>query len=127
MHRLSSANFRFVLAALLLLLPPAMTMDSMAYNTKKGPQKAPGSGAQTIPAPETHTLAGTWYDIRGLRGTLILNNKGADTIPADITLWNAAGAAFETPPVTIDPSSVKRLDLNELVDEAAPSFLSGRV
>src|SRR6266498_1607710 len=67
-----------------------------------------------------HVLPASYYSLRGdLRTTLTLNNKGAEPLDIQPTLFSLSGQRLDLPPVTVDGTSFRVIDLRQWVTSGA--------
>jgi hypothetical protein len=66
--------------------------------------------APTVP----HVLPASYYSLKGnLRSTLTLNNKGPQPLDIQPTLFSLEGQRLDVPPVTVDGTSFRVIDLRQ--------------
>jgi len=59
-------------------------------------------------------LTGSYYNLGGnLRAALILNNKGPEPLDVQPTLFNLSGQRLDIPPVTVDGTSFRIIELRD--------------
>jgi len=85
---------------------------SSAAGSPGGP---PGCGTcQEDADNKPHLLAASYYSLGdGMTATLMLNNKGPKPIEVTPTLFSLDGRRLELPPVTVDGSSFRELDMGD--------------
>jgi len=67
-----------------------------------------------------HVLPASYYSLRGdLSATLTLNNKGPDPLDIQPTLFSLSGQRLDLPPVTVDGTSFRVIDLRQWVTSGA--------
>lgn len=65
-------------------------------------------------ANKPHWLVGSYYSTqKGLTATLLLNNKGNQPLEVRPTIYNLSGQAIEIPPVSVEASSFRFVNLQE--------------
>lgn len=61
-----------------------------------------------------HLLAGSYYSLlRNLTGTVVLNNKGPNSLEVKPTLFDLSGNRFEVPAVTVEGTSFQVFDFSQ--------------
>ena len=72
-----------------------------------------------------HRLRATYFDLQRFRGTLILNHKGDQPLPVEITAFSNNGVRRDLGVWELAPQSAERLNLGELLADAGSSFRQG--
>jgi hypothetical protein len=73
-------------------------------------------------------MIGGYYNTAGnWKSSLILNNKGGQTIVVSPVLYSLNGQRFELPTVVTSSRTPLELDLNALTRSAGPEFVSGSI
>ncbi|HXG67107.1 MAG TPA: hypothetical protein VNO70_18535, partial [Blastocatellia bacterium] len=104
---------------------------AVALVTLAGPNLAntqpPGTSfVQAEDADKPHVLAASYYSLKGnLQSTLTLNNKGAQAVAVQPTLYSLAGARRDAAPVTVEARSYRVVDLRDLVAPMGIAFQEG--
>lgn len=84
------------------------------------------AGDQTIEPP--HWLVGSYYNTQnGMTATLLLNNKGILPLEVRPTLYNMAGQELVLPPVIVEPSSHRFINLGDWANIGGESFARGSI
>lgn len=102
----------------LLGLPPAGQVAP--ENSKR-----PCTGCNYVDEPTDFVLQGSYYDTRRFDVTLILNNKGPDPLPVELTVYSLHGRRLDLPPQELPAQSANMLSLNELLRDAGAPFREG--
>lgn len=75
-----------------------------------------------------HTSVGAYYSIENnLNAKLLLNNKGIKPLEVRPTLYNLAGQQLELPPVFVEASSFRFINLSEWAAVGGESFKQGSI
>ena len=81
---------------------------------------------QTIEPP--HWLVGSYYNTQnGMTATLLLNNKGIQPLEVRPTLYSMSGQELVLPPVIVDPSSHRFINLSEWASIGGEGFERGSI
>jgi len=73
-----------------------------------------------------HLLAGSYYSLlSNLTGTVVLNNKGPDSLEVIPTLFDLSGNRFEVPAVTVEGNSFQVFDLSQWAALGGATFQQG--
>ncbi|HEX8458963.1 MAG TPA: hypothetical protein VF656_16840, partial [Pyrinomonadaceae bacterium] len=74
-----------------------------------------------------HLLAAAYYSLKdNLRAVLMLNNKSPHRLEAQPTIFNSSGARLDVPPLSINGTSFREIDLRELTG-ASEEFAEGSI
>ncbi len=76
-------------------------------------------------APTELRLQGSYYDTRRFDVSLVLNNKGPDSLPVEITVHSLHGDRLDLPTVELPGETGRILNLNEALLEAGAAFQKG--
>lgn len=75
-----------------------------------------------------HWLGGSYYNTQnGMTATLLLNNKGIQPLEVRPTLYSMSGQELVLPPVFVDPSSHRFIDLSEWASIGGEGFERGSI
>ena len=138
LFRLSSSRRVFIFLVipivLSLLLVARFANVGSAENDQQPP--APKENVQKEINPQSdnqldnkpHSLFGSYYSIDdGLTATLLLNNKGPQTLEVNPTLYSLSGQQLELPPVFVEPTSFQNINLSEWAGIGGEDFRQGSI
>jgi hypothetical protein len=92
-----------------------------------------GHRARLVPqddpdANNPHWLVGSYYNTKdGMTATLLLNNKGIESLEVRPRIYNLSGQMLQIPPLTVEPRSFRFVNLQEWVALGGESFAQGSV
>jgi hypothetical protein len=132
--RISASGNPKILVAIVLIsllsiaVIPSSLSPSLLVAAKAEPRKTPGPTAREtvaknrtvfrrmkLAAPTVpHVLPASYYSLKGnLSSTLTLNNKGPQPLDIQPTLFSMDGQRLDVPPVTVDGTSFRVIDLRQ--------------
>jgi hypothetical protein len=128
---LTAGNQRFVLAQPSSEIQFINTTHGLPFeNISSWRHSIIGKKGLSINNPDEtpHWLAGSYYTVNdGLTATLMLNNKGVTPISVLPTLYNKNGQQLELPPVIVEASSFRYIDMNDWITVGGESFRQGNI
>ncbi len=127
--------FMFALLVGALLLPVSSnTANTQPAKASTGVETAANTGSAKVLSiaqedpDKPHLMAASYYSLQGnMKATLTLNNKGSGPLEVKPTLFSLAGERLNGPPVTVDATSFRVVDLGDLVAGASPDFQQGSI
>lgn len=100
---------------------------SVAESSKGNEQAEPVAQDEGVPNTP-HWLVGSYYSTqKGLKATLLLNNKGGQALEVRPTIYNLSGQAIEIPAVSIEASSFRFVNLQDWAAIGGESFSQGSI
>lgn len=120
---------------LFLPLTLSMLILLLAFSFDGSPASNAEGGGRALPPPQDdpeankpHWLVGSYYGTRdGLTATLLLNNKGGQPLEVRPTIYDLGGHAVDIPPLTVEASSFRFVDLREWAEAGGGSFSRGSI
>lgn len=113
-----------ILSMLLMSHLPAANSQQKQADTKTSSSQQ----ADNLTSEPSHWLVGSYYNTQNrMTGTLLLNNKGIQPLEVRPTLYNMAGQELVLPPVIVEPSSHRFINLSEWGRLGGKTFQQGSI
>ena len=113
--------------ALVVIVPSIVQIRHLSHVRAQQQRHETKTGASRD-SEQPHWLVASYYNTQnGMTATLLLNNKGIRPLEVLPTLYNMAGQELALPPVIVEPSSHRFINLSDWASIGGESFGRGSI